>query len=86
MPTTVIKSNEFFYDLVTEDSKAISVSFSPSCSNCNVYIRRNGRPDTLPLGRIFHGSSRQEQLNEAIETYKDQKIKAALRALLCELL
>lgn len=83
MTTQIQQATATFFNLTTVKGKEVGVSISGS--SVHVYIQRNGLKG-LSMGRHFFGTSTQEAFLQAIDAYKAADIKAALRALLSELI
>lgn len=77
------QKSDTFYALTTDKNRLVEVGVNQCCAS--IYIRRNGMRG-LSMGRHFWADSNEKALLKAIEAYKAGDIKAALRALLCELL
>lgn len=71
------QTSNSFYTLTTEKGRDIEVALH-SWGAVSVYIQRNGLRG-LPMGRKF------SDLPAAVESYKAADVKAALRALISEL-
>lgn len=72
-----------FFELTSSKGRKIGVSVRPDY--ISVYIRRAGLRHCAH-GRMFWASTTQEAFLAAIDAYKTADVKAALRALLSELL
>lgn len=65
-----------YFQLLTVDGVHFHVYSRPTY--CTVLLEQKGRK-TIPFGRTFHGI---DCLQQAVEAYKDPKIKAGLRTLI----
>lgn len=88
--TVITRDSNNYFTLATPRGKHVEVYITGSYAA--VFIRRNGmgRGGRIRagecVGRHFHADSTQEAILKAIDAYKSADIKAALRALLSDLL
>ena len=79
MTTLISQTSDNSYSLITD---GYTVEVYAGNSYLNVYAGKA----RLGHGRTFHQDGTQARLLAAIESYKAPAVKAALRALLCELI
>lgn len=85
----ISQASPTFFTLLSTKGKKIQVSLGGSGSGyVAVYIKRNGATNRLPIGKHFHAlhGDNKDALLQAIESYKNSDIKAALRSLLSHLI
>jgi hypothetical protein len=79
MTTLISQTSDKSYTLIVD---GYTVEVYVGSSYLNVYAGKA----RLGHGRTFHQDGTQSRLLAAIESYKAPAVKAALRALLCELI
>lgn len=82
--TQITQTTATCFTLTTTRGKTFTVSIGGE-GRISVYIKRNGMKG-LAMGRHFFADTTGDAFLKAIEAYKAADIKAALRALLCELI
>jgi len=83
MTTLITREDATFCTLTTEKGKQIGVG-TGVVGMVSIYIRRNGLAG-LPMGRHFHAATTEAALLLAVDAYKAADVKAALRALISDL-
>jgi hypothetical protein len=79
MATLISQTSDKSYTLIV-DGYTVEVYVA------DLYLNVYAGKTRLGHGRTFHQDGTQAQLLAAIESYKASAVKAALRALLCELI